>query len=397
MPVTFKSGWRPSPPDVRDKLFAFRPLMASLPDGADLSQPSPGSPFDPAADQKDIGSCGPNTEAKDILYRLIKDTPDVSDDVMPSRLFLYYNTRLLMGTVDQDSGVDNRTMLKALGQYGYCDESLWPYDTSKFTQRPPQAAYDQAASRKLAVLYQSVAQDLNTMKACLAQANKPFIFGFTVYDSMLSDAVGQTGIVPNPTAQDQVAGGHDVLFVGYSDVNRPGVTPGRVWPAKTFKFQNHWRNSDGSLWGDGGYGYISYDYATNSNLSGDFWTVTKVPDTQPTPPPSPTPPPTPTPGPGNIQQVIDAVFAQLERQYARYPMILWALKVAQQLVDNYLQQHNQTLSLQFPSWINPAQVKVILDLVFSALLQQYSGNTLIVLALQLVQNVVDMYLSSLGG
>ena len=79
------------------------------------------------------------------------------------------------------------------------------------------------------------------MKGCLAEGF-PFVFGITVYESMMSDAVAQTGIVPMPTTQEKVLGGHAILAVGFDD------------KTQRFKFRNSW----GTTWGDDGYGYLPY-------------------------------------------------------------------------------------------------------------------------------------------
>lgn len=279
-------GWQPSLPDFRDRYYSAPiQVLTAMPPSVDLSQPSPGEPFDPPYDQGSLGSCGPNALSSDIVFSLIQS---LHRGIMPSRLFIYYCTRTLMGTVGTDSGVDNRTMLKALAQFGWCDEELWPYDIEKFKVKPPQAAFDQAATRSGLIQYLRVQQDLTQMKACLAGGD-PFIFGFTVYNSMETPQVDRTGDVPMPSVFDRVVGGHDVHFVGYDDFSQ------------RFKFKNSWSKK----WGKGGYGTIPYTYAINQNLSSDFWTVQAAglaPLPPPTPPPSPIP--TPTPPPSGVRTII---------------------------------------------------------------------------------------------
>jgi C1A family cysteine protease len=52
-------------------------------------------------------------------------------------------------------------------------------------------------------------------------------------------------------------GGHAVMAVGYDDEK------------KHFIIQNSW----GTEWGDKGFFYMPYDYAANSDLAADFWTI----------------------------------------------------------------------------------------------------------------------------
>lgn len=264
----YSFGWVPSPPDHRDHIFRSSMGPLSLPDSVLLVAPPLPAPFEPAWNQGRLGSCGPHSEGKDIVFaQLRQDKRERA--IMPSRLFMYYTTRMLMNTVNQDSGVNNRAMLKALAQYGWCSEELWPYDVSKFRDRPPAGCFAQAATRKITE-YLSVPQSLDQMRGCLAQGD-PFIFGFSCYESLQSDAVARTGDIPMPGRNERQVGGHDVLIVGYDDSTRK------------FKLVNSWGD-----WGQGGYGTISYEYATHPRLASDFWTVrhSALKDDVPPPPPA---------------------------------------------------------------------------------------------------------------
>lgn len=271
-------GWQPSAPDRRDDDYRFVPRhgLTGLPAVVDLVTPALPGPFEPTWDQLALGSCGPNSFGEDIVFAGLRQQK-LPAMPMPSRLFIYYVTRSLMGTLNQDSGVDNRTMLKAVAAAGWCDESLCPYDIAAFRNRPSDSAFTQALGRKI-TLYQPVEQSLDVMRACLAGGDT-FIFGFSVYESFESAEVTRTGLVPMPGRRERQIGGHDVLMVGY-DASR-----------KLFKFRNSW----GPDWGDHGCGYFPEEYVTNPRLSGDFWTVTHS-AYAPTPtPPAPPAPPGPTP------------------------------------------------------------------------------------------------------
>lgn len=265
-------GWVPSLPDLRDDEYRFHApfsVVAALPPSTNNRARF----TSPVYDQGQLGSCGSNAACGDIQW----DGDQAGQPLQPSRLFGYYVARMVMGTTAYDSGVNNRDMLKAFAKYGWCDESLWQYDIRKFTQKPPVAAFEQASKRLIAV-YRNVPQSLDQMRACLAGGD-PFIFGFSVYSSFESQAVQQTGNVPMPGRNESFMGGHDVQVVDYDDSRR------------VFTF----RNSYGDHWGDRGFGTIPYDYATNANLSSDFWTIQWK--TTPAPvPPTPTPTPVPTTG-----------------------------------------------------------------------------------------------------
>lgn len=261
-------GWRPDIPDIRDMPFsAPGELVAALPPATNNRARF----TSPVYDQGEIGSCGPNSCSGDIQF----DGDVAGQSLRPSRLFGYYITRHEMGTVNMDSGVSNREMLKAYAKYGWCDEDLWPYETRNYKTKPPDKAFEQAQTRRIDV-YLRVPQILEQMKACLAGGD-PFVFGFTVYNSLETERVRRTGIVPMPDPRaDRQIGGHDVLIVDYDDAKQ--------W----FVFRNSW----GVGWGDRGFGFIPYQYAVHPQLASDVWTIrwkvapAPVPPTPPDPIPS---------------------------------------------------------------------------------------------------------------
>ncbi len=253
---TRKYGWKRQQPDHRD--FRYRSLRrAVLPAKVDLrTAKNSRVPIEPNLDQGGLGSCGPNSAALLLAFNQFAAGPTA---VLPARLLIYYFTRVLMGTTAQDSGVDNRTMLKALSKYGWCDEKLWPYTISKYRTKPTASAVTAAAKQKI-VAYHAVEQTLDAMRLCLVDGN-PFIFGFSVYESFESAAVEKTGDVPMPGTREAMLGGHDVLIVGYDDASR------------RFTFKNSW----GEAWGAKGDGTIPYEYAADPDLAGDFWTIPGTP------------------------------------------------------------------------------------------------------------------------
>jgi C1A family cysteine protease len=128
---------------------------------------------------------------------------------------IYYNERVMEGTVKSDSGAQIREGIKSVGSLGACPETDWAYDITKFAEKPPQPAFKDAPLGK-ALQYERVPQVLSQVKGCLA-AGYPFVFGFTVYESFESDAVAKTGVVPMPAPTEKVLGGHAVVAVGYDD------------------------------------------------------------------------------------------------------------------------------------------------------------------------------------
>lgn len=248
-------GWVPDLPDARDHLYSA-PIahIGPLPPSTDLRAECP-----PVYDQGQLGSCTGNAIAGAIQFDRLKQK--LVPDFVPSRLFIYYNERVIENTVPYDAGAQIRDGIKSVATVGACDEQLWPYDITKFAQQPPQPAYDAAAGTK-AASYCRVARALMQMKGCLA-SGYPFVFGFTVYDSFEGNEVASTGILNMPDlSKESVLGGHAVLAVGYDD------------QTQRFTVRNSW----GSNWGQAGYFTMPYTYFMEQNLSDDFWTIRLVTD-----------------------------------------------------------------------------------------------------------------------
>lgn len=306
MPGKFhqRYGWKRQAPDPRDHRYTVPPAIAAeLPTKVNFNDPPLAAPFNPSIDQGNLGSCGPNAMCNMVVFEEFDEK--VSPAVLSSRLFLYYNTRLLMGTVNQDSGVDNRTMLKALAQYGWCDEKVWPYNINQFRTKPSAAAYTAAAGNIAKLKYEAVDQVLETMKGAIAD-RKGILFGFDVYESFESAQTEKTGDVPMPGPRESILGGHDVLLTGYDDA------------AQRFNFRNSW----GASWGNQGSGTFPYAFATNPKYASDFWTIDAITDV-PIPPP---PPPPPGPPPPDGQSYLTLAVDMKAGQYFLMPVPTAALE-----------------------------------------------------------------------
>lgn len=246
MKIKRSYGWVPDIPDQRDYLYrAIRPVV-KLPKEVDLREHC-----SMVEDQSRLGSCTAQALAGNLEF-LDNIIDHIYTDV--SRLFIYYNERVLIDTVEYDSGAMLRDGIKTLKNDGACEESTWPYIIERFAKKPPRRCYEKARAHRI-VSYHRI-ETLREMLICLAEGF-PFVFGFTVYESFETERVARTGVVNMPKKKESAIGGHAVMAVGYNQRK------------KRFLARNSW----GKRWGMGGYFTMPFEYM--ESLADDFWTIRK--------------------------------------------------------------------------------------------------------------------------
>ena len=217
-------------------------------------------------DQGNLGSCTANAISYAYVYDEIKQGNQ--EIFMPSRLFIYYNERMIEGTIGMDAGAEIRSGIKSINKYGVCIEKHWAYDTSKFAIKPPAKIYTEAKLAR-AVKYARIdlSKDINIMERVnhlkkSIQSGFPFVFGFIVYESFESFETRKSGMVSMPKKDERQCGGHAVCAIGFDD------------DKKCFIVKNSW----GSSWGLNGYFYLPYNYIGDCTLADDFWIIQRVTD-----------------------------------------------------------------------------------------------------------------------
>src|SRR5579859_5171972 len=257
-------GWRPDLPDSRDRIFNLEEkveVTAALPPRADLSPNMPG-----IYDQGQLGSCTGNGIARVLEYGAIKQG---EAPVTPSRLFLYYNERVIEGTVSQDSGAQIRDGIKVVVHQGVPPESDWPYDIGQFAVKPSAQAYADA-TRHEALVYKRIllTGPGDPVRTALASGS-PVVFGFSVpayFEPGGGNWDPTRDPLPVPGPSDKIIGGHCVVLSGYDDTRTR-------FPSPAFQVENSW----GTGWGMAGRFWMDAAwFAPHAGLASDLWVITKV-------------------------------------------------------------------------------------------------------------------------
>lgn len=249
-------GWVPDLPDHRDVLYSANlRTMKALDTKVDLRKSCP-----PVWDQGQLGSCTAHGLGAAFQFNEMKQKKVGA--FMPSRLFIYYNERVMINTVNSDSGANIRDGIKSLNTQGVCPESEWPYDDktgagARFIKKPTAKCYSDAMKNQV-VSYQRLDNTIITqLKSCLCDGY-PFVFGFTVYQSFQS--IVKNGMMPMPSTTENVLGGHCVMAAGFDDTKQVFIV----------------RNSWGPSWADKGYFYMPYAFISSKHYASDFWTIRAV-------------------------------------------------------------------------------------------------------------------------
>ena len=186
-------GWVPDLPDARDHLYAAPPAdpRRRCPASVDLRDQCP-----PVYDQGSSAAARRTRSPRAFEFDLLKQS---STDFMPSRLFIYYNERVIEGTVGTDSGAMIRDGIKSVAQAGRLPgDRAGPTTSRSSPSKPSGRGLHRRAGATRSRVYQRVPRVLNQLQGLPGRTAIPFVFGFTVYESFESQEVAQTGVAPMP-------------------------------------------------------------------------------------------------------------------------------------------------------------------------------------------------------
>lgn len=115
-----KYGLKRQQDDKRDFLFSKLKGAMLFPTSIDMRNLTP-----LIFDQMQLNSCTANSSTSYDVFLY-------NNKIQLSRLFEYYMVRKSEGTINEDSGATNRDNVTSINKNGICEESLMPYDISKF-------------------------------------------------------------------------------------------------------------------------------------------------------------------------------------------------------------------------------------------------------------------------
>lgn len=243
----YKYGWKQQPRDDRDLMYSVAKPTAGLSATSDLRDT-----FPPCYDQLQTSSCTGNGTVGALQSAQTRAQLPL---VMLSRLFAYFNGRVLEAGQDTDGGANIRDVIKSCNLYGIVEESLWPFDPNKVTTKPSDEVYEEAIADQIHFYAGVDLTNPDNVKIALCHGI-PVVFGVPVYSYMESDEMAKTGILQMPAEGEQPIGGHCMVICGHDDST-----------------QLYWvRNSWGPGWSIfNGYLKIPYNYI--SQLGSDGWAI----------------------------------------------------------------------------------------------------------------------------
>lgn len=241
------AGIRKDPVDARDKIAGFSSTRES---NYDLI------PFvREIENQENIGSCVGHSGVSALELMVSKKGKNVN----LSRLFAYYNVRLIDNRVGED-GAYIRSIMKSINKWGLPPEEVYPYLTLNENVAPPQTVYE-IAKRFRVTKYERVPLVKKNIAGAI-DAGFPIVFSMDLYNDFFSMCSSLDSTFYKGTGAS--AGGHAMVIVGY---NKTGVV-----------VENSW----GKFWGCTGMCSISWEILFKDGH--DAWVATEYVDLPPTPP-----------------------------------------------------------------------------------------------------------------
>lgn len=140
--------------------------------------------------------------------------------------FIYYNERVFMRTVNQDSGaMIGQDGIATLQSQGACFLKTWPLTATLNTKKPSKSAYTEALQHVVIHAYKIDNRHGQDLEAAMS-AGFPVVFGIVLKQSF--EYLDATHFVYKPSGP--VIGGHCMVFFKY-DLKKKTITGHNQWGA----------------------------------------------------------------------------------------------------------------------------------------------------------------------
>ena len=206
--------------------------------------------------QGNINSCSANAVSNQLM---LSDKKQVMKFV-PSRLYIYYNSRMIdnedVSKRVEDVGASLKSVYKSILNYNIISEDVYPYDVSKVNSVPPPEIYKEAMFKNMNPIfsYRRLCPSLYSFKYVISQLELPILFGMAVYSNFMK-LNKQNDLLNEPN--NDFLGLHGVLMIGYDDSTETVTVV----------------NSHGENFGNNGTFRMSFRYLMNEKLSFEHWVI----------------------------------------------------------------------------------------------------------------------------
>jgi hypothetical protein len=171
-------------------------------------------------------------------------------DFLPSRLYLYYFSRLIENKLENNREVKFRNIFKAIKNYGICSEKDYQYDFAKVNDKP-----NIVGTTEINFRYTLIKEDIHEIKIYLNK-NLPIVFNFDIFTNFYNEDVSKTGYIKMPKHKERPIGKSSATIYGYRNSSKSFIC----------------MNNIGNEWGDRGFFYLPYEYV--KKYAYDFYVLT---------------------------------------------------------------------------------------------------------------------------
>lgn len=249
-----KLGWRRDPPKAAGQAqdHSAAELLGTAP------PPANGNSLELIVDILDqsASDCVANAIQQALRGEQLKQGASKPD--LGSRRFGYWVSRAYHHDQGRDEGTFLRTYFQALNRFGFCRESIYPYD-SPLNDMPTSSAFRAALDQASPTVYKRITTvgraRIDDIKRAVA-AGYLVCFGTLVSSAFCSNKLGKVPLPP-PTGEE-IAGGHALVVGAYA--------------GDDFTIVNSW----GDAWGNGGMCRFDAAYLEWPETN-DLWLVAQAP------------------------------------------------------------------------------------------------------------------------